>query len=99
MGATGYCPGPQCRQGGGGPSPAPTDPPTPTPTPTPPSPPTPPGGKNLMAFIKNSMECPTLQQIQGYSHVIISSAVSYVERPRKNECDAQCKIVTPVPIC
>jgi len=52
-----------------------------------------------MAFIENWLECPTIEQIQGYSHVIISFAVSYVWAPGKNQCDAQCKIGAPVPIC
>jgi len=52
-----------------------------------------------MAFVENWLPCPTIEQIQGYSHVIISFAVSYVWQPGKNTCDEQCKISSPVPIC
>merc|ERR1719394_159004 len=104
-GAAGHCPAPFCKAGGGGPlpTPPPIDAPTPVPsppTPTPPSP-TPPGGeeKNMMAFIENWLECPNIDQIKGYTHVIISFAVSYVWQPGKNRCDEQCQISTPVPIC
>jgi len=53
----------------------------------------------MMAFVENWLECPTIDQIRGYSHVIVSFAVSYVWRPGKNQCDEQCNIGTPVPIC
>jgi len=52
-----------------------------------------------MAFIENWLDCPTLEQIRGYTHVIISFAVSYVWQPGKNACDDQCKIISPVAIC
>jgi len=57
------------------------------------------GDKKMVAFIENWLECPTLEQIQGYTHVIISFAVSYRWAPQKNQCDEQCRIVAPVPIC
>merc|ERR1740123_2118570 len=57
------------------------------------------GDHKMMAFVENWLECPTIEQIQGYSHVIVSFAVSYVWQPGKNRCDEQCNIGTPVPIC
>lgn len=53
----------------------------------------------MMAFIENWLECPNIDQIKGYTHVIISFAVSYVWAPGKNQCNEQCDIGTPVPIC
>jgi len=53
----------------------------------------------MMAFIENWLDCPTIEQIQGYDYVIISFAVSYVWAPGKNQCDEQCKVSSPVPIC
>jgi len=53
----------------------------------------------MMAFIENWLECPNIDQIKGYTHVIISFAVSYVWQPGKNKCNEQCDISTPVPIC
>jgi len=57
------------------------------------------GEQKMVAFIENWLECPTLEQIQGYTHVVISFAVSYSWAPGKNECDEQCRIGAPVPIC
>jgi len=53
----------------------------------------------MMAFIENWLECPNIDQIKGYTHVIISFAVSYVWQPGKNKCNEQCDISRPVPIC
>jgi len=53
----------------------------------------------MMAFIENWLDCPNIDQIQGYSHVIISFAVTYVWEPGKNRCNEQCQVSTPVPIC
>jgi len=57
------------------------------------------GDQKMVAFIENWLECPTLQQIQGYTHVVVSFAVSYTWAPEKNQCDEQCRISAPVPIC
>merc|ERR1719245_1687169 len=57
------------------------------------------GEQKMVAFIENWLECPTLEQIQGYTHVIISFAVSYTWAPGKNQCDEQCRVGAPVPIC
>ena len=53
------------------------------------------GDQKMVAFIENWLECPTLEQIQGYTHVVVSFAVSYTYNAAKNECDPQCKIVCP----
>eukprot|EP01059_Diplonema_ambulator_P011354 TRINITY_DN212_c0_g1_i5.p1 TRINITY_DN212_c0_g1~~TRINITY_DN212_c0_g1_i5.p1 ORF type:complete len:583 (+),score=182.01 TRINITY_DN212_c0_g1_i5:47-1795(+) len=75
----------------------------PAPPPTP-SPPLPPGAKatddsRLIAYIGNWQACPTDQQMNAYTHVIIAFAVTYTWSPSKNQCNQQCVIGSAVPIC
>ena len=106
-----YCGGDCCQNGPclNGPGPTPPSPTPPT-TPTPPSPPTPPtSGFNydanhgedsrLIAYVGNWQTCPTIEQTDAYSHMVIAFAVSYTWASGKNNCDAQCNIAPTVPIC
>lgn len=52
----------------------------------------------LIAYLGNWHACPTAQQLEEYTHVIISFAVSYTWSPGKNICSTTCEISTP-PIC
>ena len=96
---------------GPGPTPPPA-PPTPPPTRNPVTPyPTrnpvvggPPavagGDSRVIAYVANWETCPTPQQLDGYTHIIIAFAVSYSYSASKNLCSANCNISTPtVPIC
>ncbi|KAL7533006.1 hypothetical protein ACHAXR_004990 [Thalassiosira sp. AJA248-18] len=95
--------------GSGGPpstTPPPTKSPVVAPTGTPP--PTPSGSpiravatddSRLVAYVGNWDACPTTQQVDGYTHIVIAFAVSYTWAATKNNCDAQCNIASTVPIC
>lgn len=52
----------------------------------------------LIAYMGNWQSCPTVQQLQKYTHVVIAFAVSYTWSPGKNQCSETCTIETP-PIC
>jgi len=50
------------------------------------------GDSRLMAYLGNWDECPTPAQIQPYSHIVISFAVTYKWSLAKNICNEQCDI-------
>jgi hypothetical protein len=87
------------------PSPSPPSPSPPTPTNNPPPSP----GFNydadhgedsrLIAYIGNWQACPTDEQIDAYSHIVIAFAVSYTWSPGKNNCDDQCQVPNSLPLC
>ena len=91
-----------------------TTPPTPTvPEPTPPTPPTPTApvpapvptvsgsgsDSRMIAFLGNWQACPTDAQLEHYTHIMISFAVTYTWNAAKNVCDTSCNIGAPVPVC
>jgi len=101
----------ECCQNGpciNGPTPPPPTPSNPPPSPTPPTP-TPPTPDNytadhgedsrVIAYVGNWQACPTAEQIDAYSHVVVAFAVSYTWSPSKNICKEQCDVGTSVPIC
>mmetsp|Transcript_12391 Transcript_12391/g.35983 ORF Transcript_12391/g.35983 Transcript_12391/m.35983 type:complete len:880 (+) Transcript_12391:205-2844(+) len=53
---------------------------------------------SLVAFMGNWLPCPSIEQYQHYTHVMIAFAVSYRWRPGKNDCSSTCDIPMP-PIC
>ena len=53
----------------------------------------------MIAYVGNWQSCPTDEQVDAYSHIVIAFAVSYVWSPSKNSCDTQCNIAPEVPIC
>ena len=80
------------------------------PTPTPPNPPTPPApgfnysadhgeDSRLIAYVGNWQTCPTDEQVDAYSHMVIAFAVSYTWDSNQNICDDQCNLASSVPIC
>lgn len=76
----------------------------PIPPPPPPAPPAPPRtDSRLVAYLGNWQDCPTNDQLDGYTHIIISFAVSYVYNPNGNQCDSLCIINTSgpnvIPVC
>ena len=93
------------------PPPTPSTPPTPVPvTSTPPTPvPVPPvpvptvsgsgPDSRMIAFLGNWQACPTDAQLEHYTHIMISFAVSYTWNAAKNLCDTSCNIGAPVPVC
>lgn len=52
----------------------------------------------LVAFVGNWHPCPTPDQFQYYTHIVISFAVSYTWSPSKNICSTTCQIEQP-PVC
>ena len=107
-----YC-GECCQSNCGGqspspPSPTPPSPPPPSPTPPTNNPPPSPGfnysadhgeDSRLIAYIGNWQACPTDEQIDAYSHIVIAFAVSYTWSPSKNNCDTQCQVPSTLPLC
>ena len=53
----------------------------------------------MIAYLGNWQACPTPDQYAEYTHIVIAFAVSYTWSPSKNNCDSQCNIGSPVPIC
>jgi len=91
----------------------PVSPPTPVP-PTPPNPPSPStpsapsdGGytadhgedSRLIAYVGNWQPCPTAEQVDAYSHIVVAFSVSYAYAAGGNTCDPECKIAGDVPLC
>lgn len=86
----------------------PAPPPPPAPTPPSPTPPVPPGPDNytadhgedsrLIAYVGNWQTCPTVQQTENYSHMVIAFAVSYTWSPGQNQCSDTCHVSVP-PTC
>ncbi len=54
----------------------------------------------MIAYVANWETCPSAEQVDAYSHIVIAFAVSYtfVEN-NKNNCDLSCNIPSTVPIC
>jgi len=84
--------------------PGPTDPVPPPPSPAPPPATYAPFEQTaseharMIAYVGNWMPCPSDTQIEEYTHVVISFAVSYQYQQWGNLCDPQCVIATP-PTC
>ena len=103
-----YC-GTCCQNGPctSGPAPSPSPPTVNPPPPTTPTPPTTGFNYNanhgedsrLIAYVGNWQTCPTAQQVDAYSHIVIAFAVSYTWASAKNICDTTCTIASTVPIC
>jgi len=86
------------------------NPPSPTPpSPTPPTP-TPPTDvikynadhgedSRMIAYVGNWQTCPTAEQVDSYSHIVIAFSVSYTWSLPWNSCNTQCTIEPTVPIC
>jgi hypothetical protein len=97
--ATGHCDGTY-------PFPGPSDPPDESPlepTPAPIMPTTPHDGSvgkesRLIAYLGGWTPCPTDQQLEQYTHIMLAFAVSYQWSPGKNICSTTCEIATP-PVC
>jgi len=85
---------------GGNPPPPPVEPTTTPPTTLPaPSPPSLAGhDSRLIAYLGNWEACPSAQQVDKYTHIVIAFAVSYTWSPSKNNCSPTCEIAIP-PIC
>jgi hypothetical protein len=49
--------------------------------------------------VGNWQTCPTINQYDAYSHIIIAFAVSYTWSPTKNVCDTQCNVAPALAIC
>jgi hypothetical protein len=57
------------------------------------------GDSRMVAFLGNWQSCPSPDQYDQYTHILISFAVSYIWNAAKNQCSASCTIGAPVPIC
>jgi chitinase len=53
----------------------------------------------LIAYVGNWEACPTMEQTNQYTHILVSFAVTYQYNAAKNICDTSCTIGSPVPIC
>ena len=53
----------------------------------------------MVAFLGNWQSCPSPEQYDQYTHILISFAVSYIWSDVKNQCSTSCTIGAPVPIC
>jgi hypothetical protein len=56
------------------------------------------GESRLIAYVGNWQACPTDEQMDQYTHIVIAFAVSYTWSPGKNQCSTTCEIDTP-PLC
>jgi chitinase len=56
------------------------------------------GESRLIAYVGNWQACPTDEQMDQYTHIVIAFAVSYTWSPGKNQCSTTCEIDTP-PVC
>ncbi len=102
-----YC-GECCQSNCSGQPPSPPSPSPPSPGPPTNNPP-PSSGFNydadhgedsrLIAYVGNWQACPTDEQIDAYSHIVIAFAVSYTWSPGKNNCDATCQVPSSLPLC
>mmetsp|Transcript_20842 Transcript_20842/g.41449 ORF Transcript_20842/g.41449 Transcript_20842/m.41449 type:complete len:1000 (+) Transcript_20842:122-3121(+) len=102
-----YC-GECCQNNCDGQPPSPPSPSPPTPSPPTSNPPPSPGfnydadhggDSRLIAYVGNWQACPTDEQIDAYSHIVIAFAVSYTWSPGKNNCDATCQVPSSLPLC
>lgn len=57
------------------------------------------GDSRLIAYLGNWEPCPTLQQLDSYTHIVVAFAKTYTWTEEGNYCDAECNIDSPVPIC
>jgi hypothetical protein len=57
------------------------------------------GDNRMVAFLGNWQSCPTPEQYEKYTHIVISFAVSYAFNAAENQCSTSCTIGDPVPIC
>jgi len=80
----------------------PDEPPTePTPAPITPLPPMgpvaslPADDSRLIAYLGGWTACPSDEQLEQYTHIMIAFAVSYTYSPGKNICSTTCEIATP----
>jgi len=56
------------------------------------------GDSRLIAYVGNWQECPTQEQTEHYTHIMIAFAVSYLWNANGNICDTSCTISMP-PVC
>eukprot|EP00571_Detonula_confervacea_P007964 CAMPEP_0172313318 /NCGR_PEP_ID=MMETSP1058-20130122/20021_1 /TAXON_ID=83371 /ORGANISM="Detonula confervacea, Strain CCMP 353" /LENGTH=665 /DNA_ID=CAMNT_0013026957 /DNA_START=15 /DNA_END=2009 /DNA_ORIENTATION=+ len=81
-------------------TPQPTKSPVVPPTGNPPTGPTVAGGDSrVIAYVGNWQTCPTPEQLDGYTHLVIAFAVSYSYAASQNQCSGSCDIGTSVPLC
>jgi hypothetical protein len=52
----------------------------------------------MIAYLGNWQSCPTIEQLNQYTHIMVAFAVTYTWSPDKNQCSETCEIATP-PIC
>ena len=52
----------------------------------------------LIAYLGNWQSCPTMSDVEHYTHIVIAFAVSYTWAPSKNICSTTCEIAEPL-IC
>lgn len=109
----GYCGSSADHCDGANPLPGPVDPtneptrqpmnPPVIPAPSPPTstPPDNHGGENsrLVAYLGGWKECPTAEQLDQYTHIMIAFAVSYQWAQPKVQCSPTCQIQVPSPLC
>jgi chitinase len=53
----------------------------------------------LIAYVGNWQQCPTDDQVDAYSHIVIAFAVSYTWTPEQNNCNQQCQVPSSLPTC
>ena len=49
----------------------------------------------MIAYLGNWQECPSDEQIDQYTHIVVAFAVTYSWSPGKNVCDETCTIGRP----
>ena len=73
----------------------------PIPAPPPPAPSL--TDSRLVAYLRHYEDCPSAEQLDGYTHIVISSAVTYEYNPNGNICNPDCTINTlaenVIPVC
>lgn len=50
----------------------------------------------MIAYLGNWHDCPSDEQIDQYTHIVIAFAVSYTWAADKNNCNAECEIYEPL---
>ena len=53
------------------------------------------GDSRMIAYLGNWQACPSDEQIDQYTHIVIAFAVSYAWAPNKNQCSTSCEIAQP----
>jgi chitinase len=74
-------------------------PPVNSPVSSPVNPPSSGSDSRMVAYLGNWQACPTAEQLEHYTDIMIAFAVTYTWNRNKNVCDTQCTIGSPVPIC